>query len=209
MSDLAKNKIKKPFWNTRTLVSCAMLAACAVILIELEISLPFIAPPFYKFDFSELPALIGAFSMGPVAGIIIELIKVLVKLITTTTMGVGELANFVLGCIFIIPAALIYKSKKTKKRAVIGIITGSVLMSLLATIINAFIMIPLYASLFSISVDSIIQMGASIFPFVDSMFDFCLVCVLPFNLIKVLLVSAITMFIYKPLSILIKGISNY
>ncbi|MBR3971888.1 MAG: ECF transporter S component [Ruminococcus sp.] len=207
MSDLAKSK--KPFFNTRTLVSCAMLAACAVILIELEISLPFIAPPFYKFDFSELPALIGAFSMGPVAGVIIELIKVLVKLITTTTMGIGELANFVLGCIFIVPAAIIYKKKKTKKRAVIGVIVGSVLMSVLAVFINAFIMIPLYASLFEMPVETIIQMGAAIFPFIDSMFDFCLACVLPFNLIKVLLVSAITMFIYKPLSILIKGISNY
>ena len=186
-----------------------MLAACAVILIELEIALPFIAPPFYKFDFSELPALIGAFSMGPLAGVIIELIKVLVKLITTTTMGIGELSNFVLGCIFIVPAALIYKKKKTKKRAVIGVITGSIMMSVLATFINAFVMIPLYASLFEMPIDTIIQMGTAIFPFVDSMFDFCLVCVLPFNLIKVLLVSAITMFIYKPLSMLIKGISNY
>ena len=207
MSDLANNK--KTFFNTRTLVSCGMLAACAVILIELEIALPFIAPPFYKFDFSELPALIGAFSMGPLAGVIIELIKVLVKLITTTTMGIGELSNFVLGCIFIVPAALIYKKKKTKKRAVIGVITGSIMMSVLATFINAFVMIPLYASLFEMPIDTIIQMGTAIFPFVDSMFDFCLVCVLPFNLIKVLLVSAITMFIYKPLSMLIKGISNY
>ena len=209
MSDLAKSKNKKPFWDIRTLVSCSMLAACAVILIELEIPLPFVAPPFYKFDFSELPALIGAFSMGPVAGIIIELIKVLVKLITTTTMGVGELSNFILGCIFIVPAALIYQKKKTKKRALVGILVGSLLMSVLATFINAFIMIPLYAALFSMPVEAIIAMGSEIFPFVDSMFDFCLVCVLPFNIIKVLLVSVITMFIYKPLSMLIKGISNY
>ncbi len=209
MSELAKSKNKKPFLNTRTMVSCAMLAACAVILIELEIPLPFIAPPFYKFDFSELPALIGAFSMGPVAGIIIELIKVLVKLITTNTMGIGELANFILGCIFIVPASIIYKKKKTKKRAVVGLLFSGLLMSVLASFINAFIMIPLYATLFTMPVESIIQMGSSIFPFIDSMFDFCLVCVLPFNLIKVLLVSAITMFIYKPLSMLIKGISNY
>ncbi len=206
---MSETKKKNPMLNTRTMVSCAMLAACAIILIELEIPLPFIAPPFYKFDFSELPALIGAFSMGPVAGIIIELVKVLVKLITTNTMGVGELSNFVLGCIFVIPASIIYKQKKTKKRAIIGLATGGVSMAVLATFINAFIMIPLYASLFSMPVDAIIQMGGAIFPFVDSMFDFCLVCVLPFNLIKVLLISAITAFIYKPLSILIKGISNY
>lgn len=209
MSDLAKEKNKKPFFTTRNLVSCGMLAACAVILIELEIALPFIAPPFYKFDFSELPTLIGAFAMGPVAGVIIELVKVLVKLITTTTMGVGELSNFVLGCIFVVPAAIIYKKKKTKKRALIGLIFSSILMSILAIFINAFIMIPLYSSLFEMPVDAIIQMGAAIFPSIDSMFDFCLACVLPFNLIKVLLVSAITMFIYKPLSMLIKGINNY
>ncbi len=206
---MSETNAKKKLFNTRQLVSCAMLAACAVILIELEIPLPFIAPPFYKFDFSELPALIGAFAMGPVAGIIIELIKVLVKLITTTTMGIGELANFVLGCIYIVPAALIYKQKKTKKRAIVALLTGSVSMALLATVINAFVMIPLYAGIFSMPVDAIIQMGGAIFPFVDSMFEFCLVCVLPFNLIKVLLISAITAFIYKPLSILIKGISNY
>lgn len=206
---MSETKSRKSIFNTRTMVSCAMLAACSVILIELEIPLPFIAPPFYKFDLSELPALIGAFSMGPVAGIIIELIKVLVKLITTNTMGVGELSNFVLGCIFIVPASIIYKQKKTKKRALAGLITGGVSMSVLATVINAFVMIPLYSGLFSMPVDAIIQMGSAIFPFVDSMFDFCLVCVLPFNIIKCVLVSAITMFIYKPLSMLIKGISNY
>lgn len=208
MSDLAKSKKKKDFFNPRTLVSCGMLAACAVILIELEISLPFIAPPFYKFDFSELPALIGAFSMGPVAGIIIELIKVLVKLITTSTMGVGELANFVLGCIFVVPAAIIYKKKKTKKRAVIGLVVGGIMMSVLSVFINAFVMIPLYSNIY-MPIDKILAMGADIFPFIDNTFELCLACVLPFNLIKVLLVSSITIFIYKPLSMLIKGISNY
>ncbi len=207
MSEMNKKKCK--FLTTRNLVSCAMLAACSVILIELEIPLPFIAPPFYKFDFSELPALIGAFAMGPVAGVIIELIKVLVKLISTTTMGVGELSNFVLGCIYVVPAAIIYKRKKTKMRAIIAVIISSLSMSILATFINAFIMIPLYATLFNMPMEAIIGMGSAIFPFVDSMFDFCLVCVLPFNIIKCVLVSAITMFIYKPLSMLIKGISNY
>ena len=212
VSELANNKNKKPFLNTRTMVSCAMLAACATILMILEIPLPFIAPPFYEFDFSEIPVLIGAFSMGPVAGIIIEAVKILLNLALngTDTAFIGEIANFVIGCTFVVPAAFIYKHKKTKKSAVTGLIISGLSMSVLAVFINAFVMIPLYCVLDpNITVELILNMGSDIFPFVDSMFDFCLVCVLPFNLIKVVLVSAITMFIYKPLSILIKGISNY
>lgn len=207
MSDMAKSKNKKGFFSTRNLVSCAMLSACAVILMQLEFALPFIAPPFYEFDLSELPALIGAFSMGPVAGVVIELIKVLVKLISTNTMGVGELSNFVLGCILVVPASLIYRRKKTKGMALVSLVVGGVSMAVLATILNAFVMIPLYSTLMNLPVEGIIQMGSAIFPFIDSMFDFCLVCVLPFNLIKALVVSAITIFIYKPLSVLIKGLN--
>lgn len=207
MSEMAKEKSKKKFLTTRNIVSCAMLSACAVILMQLEFALPFIAPPFYEFDLSELPALIGAFTMGPLAGVVIELIKVLVKLITTNTMGIGELSSFVLGCIFVVPASLIYRRKKTKGMAVVALIVGGVAMSILATFLNAFVMIPLYATLFNMPVEAIIDMGGAIFPFVDSMFDFCLVCVLPFNLIKAFVVSVITIFIYKPLSVLIKGLN--
>lgn len=207
MSEMAKDKKKKGFFTTRNIVSCAMLSACAVILMQLEFAVPFIAPPFYEFDLSELPALIGAFAMGPVAGVVIELIKVLVKLISTNTMGIGELSNFVLGCIFVVSASLIYRRKKTKGMAIISLVIGGLSMSILATFINAFVMIPLYAGLFNMSVDAIIEMGSAIFPFVDSMFDFCLVCVLPFNLIKAFVVSVITIFIYKPLSVLIKGLN--
>ncbi len=207
MSEMAKEKNKKGFFTTRNIVSCAMLSACAVILMQLEFAVPFIAPPFYEFDLSELPALIGAFTMGPVAGVVIELIKVLVKLISTNTMGVGELSNFVLGCIFVVPASLIYRRKKTKGMAIISLVIGGFAMSILATFLNAFVMIPLYAGLFNMPVEAIIDMGSAIFPFVDSMFDFCLVCVLPFNLIKAFVVSVITIFIYKPLSVLIKGLN--
>ena len=211
MSDHITNKTKKPFWNTRILVSCAMLAACATILMLLEIPLPFIAPVFYKIDLSELPVLIGAFSMGPVAGVIIEAVKVLLNFVLngTETAGIGELANFVVGCTFVVPAALIYKHKKTKKSAILALIFSGILMSLLSAVINGFIMLPLYSQLMPMPLDSIVAMGTDIFPFIDSVFDFCLVCVLPFNLIKALIVSVITFFIYKPLSMLIKGISNY
>ncbi len=210
MSDLAKTKNKKKFLTTGNLVSCAMLSACATILMLFEIPLTFIAPVFYKIDLSELPVLIGAFAMGPLAGVVIELLKVLLNLVIngTETAFVGEIANFVVGCTFVVPAAIIYKHKKTKGTALLSLLAGGIMMSLLSTIINAFVMLPIYAKLFEMPVSAIIEMGSVIFPFVDSMFDFCLVCVLPFNFIKALVVSAITFFIYKPLSVLIKGLNN-
>lgn len=207
MSETTKSR--KKIFSTRNIVSCAMLSACAIILTYLEFP-TFIAPSFYRFNISDLPALIGGFAMGPVAGVIIELIKSLVMLIinpANPTMGIGELSNFVLGCIYVVPAALIYRSKKTKGRAVISLVTGGLLMAILATFLNAFVMIPLYATAFNMPVETIIEMGTAIFPFVDSMFDFCLVCVLPFNIIKAIVVSVITIFIYKPLSVLIKGLN--
>lgn len=209
MSETAKNKNRRKFFTTSNIVSCAMLSACATILMILEIPLPFIAPTFYKIDLSELPVMIGAFSMGPVAGIVIEAIKVLLNFVLngTETAGIGELANFIVGCTFVVPAALIYKRKKTKKTAILALIVGGVLMSLLSTVINAFVMLPLYSQLMPMPIDRIVAMGAEIFPFVDSLFDFCLVCVFPFNLIKALIVSVITFFIYKPLSVLIKGLN--
>ena len=207
MSEKTKNK--KSIFTTRNIVSCAMLSACAIILTYLEFP-TFIAPSFYRFNISDLPALIGAFTMGPVAGIVIELIKSLVMFLVNPanpTMGVGELSNFVLGCIFVVPASLIYRRKKTKGRAVLALAVGGILMSILATVINAFVMIPLYATVFGMTAENIVNMGTAIFPFIDSMFNFCLVCVLPFNLIKAFVVSVITIFIYKPLSVLIKGLN--
>ncbi|MDO5124021.1 MAG: ECF transporter S component [Eubacteriales bacterium] len=198
---------KEGFFTTRNLVTCAMLGACSTILMLVEFPLPFIAPPFYELDFSEVPALIGGFAMGPIAGVIIELIKILLNLVIngTDTAGVGEAANFILGAIFVTVASLIYKRKKTKKNAFLSLSVGGLAMSLTATVINAFVMIPFYSKFLSIPMDVIIGMGQSIFPIVDNLFMFCLLCVLPFNLIKSILVVAVTMLIYKPMSKVIKG----
>src|SRR5574344_812846 len=112
--------------NVRTMVQIAMLSAVATVLMLVEFPLPFIAPSFYELDFSEVPVLIGAFAMGPLAGAIIELIKILLNFVLNGTMtaGVGELANFLMGCAFVVPAGIIYKKSKTKKNAVIGMVTG-------------------------------------------------------------------------------------
>lgn len=206
-STVAAAKPKNKFFTTRNLVSCAMLSACSALLMLAEFPLPFIAPSFYTLDFSEIPALIGAFSMGPVAGVIIEAIKILLKLIIkgTTTAYVGDLSNFVLGSIFVAVASLIYRVRKKKSFAVLGLAGGGFTMSLLAVFINAFIMIPFFSSMFNLPMDVIIGMGTEIFPVIDNIWSLCLLCVLPFNLIKVLLVSVVTILIYKPLSRLIKG----
>lgn len=197
--------MNKRISNTRKMVVTAMLASVASVLMLIEFPLPFIAPPFYELDFSEIPVLIGAFSMGPVVGVVIEAIKIAVNLIINGTMtgGVGEIANFVIGCSFIIPAAIIYKYNKTKKGAVISMIVGTLSMAILGVFINAYIMLPVYSNIMPI--EQILQMGKDIVPFITDELTFCLFCVLPFNLLKGLLVSTVTGFIYKPLSKIINA----
>ncbi len=186
--------------NTRKLVVTAMLASLATVLMLFEIPLPFIAPPFYEMDFSEVPVLIGAFSMGPGAGVIIEAIKILINLIMngTDTGGVGEIANFVIGCAYILPASIIYRRKKTKGNAILSMVVATVTMAVLSVFINAYVMIPIYSAIMPL--DQIIQMGKDIVPLITNTLTFCVFCVAPFNIIKGVLVSVITTFIYKPLS---------
>ncbi len=186
--------------NTRKLVVTAMLSSIATVLMLVEIPLPFIAPPFYELDFSEIPVLIGAFSMGPMAGVAIEAIKILINLIIngTTTGGVGEIANFLIGCSLVVPAALIYKHKKTKSGAILSMIVGTITMAVLGVFINAYVMIPIYSAFMPL--EQIIQMGKDIVPFIRDTLTFCIFCVAPFNIIKGVLVSVVTTVIYKPLS---------
>ncbi len=192
--------------NTSWLVRVAMLSAVATILMLFEFPLPFIAPPFYEIDFSEVPVFIGAFAMGPGAGVAIEGIKILLNLIIngTVTAGVGEAANFVMGAVFVLPGAFIYKKRKTKSNAVLGLVIGTIVMAVASCFINAFIMLPIYAGAFKMPIDAIIGMATAIWHSVDTMLEFVLLCVAPFNLLKGILVSVITILIYKPVSPLLK-----
>lgn len=182
-----------------TIVKVAMLSAIAVVLMLLEFPLPFIAPPFYEMDFSEVPVLIGAFAMGPLVGIIIEAVKVLLNLVIngTITGGVGEMANFAIGCAFIVPASLIYKFHKTKKSAFIGLGIGMLVMAALGCILNAYVLLPAYGKALNIPIDVFIGMGQAIHPSIDSIMSFVLLTVLPFNILKGLLSSLIVILIYK------------
>jgi len=186
------------------IVKVAMLGAVATVLMLFEFPISFIAPGFYKLDFSEVPVLVGGFAMGPLAGVAIEAVKILLNFLIngTITGGVGELSNFVLGAIFVLPAAISYKKSKTRKSALVGLITGGVLMVILGIFTNAFIMIPLYSKFMPL--EAILAQAAAIWPVVDSVFDFVLLCVVPFNIVKAILVSVITMALYKRLSPLLK-----
>ncbi len=194
-------------YRLRMLTTTAMLGAMAGLLMLLEFPLGFIAPSFYKIDLSEIPVMIGTFAFGPIQGIVIELIKILIKLVIkgTCTGFVGELANFIIGVAMVVPAGLIYKRKKTKKNAIIGMAISTVVMAVVGVFLNAFLMIPLYSAFMPI--EQIIEAGKAIIPWVSDTFTFCLFCVLPFNLIKGIIVSVVVALIYKPLSKLIhKGI---
>lgn len=194
--------------RTRKMVSISMLGAVAVILMLFEFPLPFL-PPFYKIDASELPVLIGAFAMGPLAGVAIELIKILLNLLFdgTTTVFVGEFANFLIGCAYVVPAALVYYRRKSKKRAVLGLVLGTLLCTVVGCLLNAFLLLPAYSKAFHMEMDALIAMGTAANQAVDSLFTFVFFATAPLNLLKCSIVSVITMLIYKPVRKLLLTVS--
>lgn len=191
--------------KTRNLAVCAMMSAISGILMMLEFGLPFV-PFFLKFDFSELPALITSFALGPVYGVAVCLVKNLIKLPTTTTGGVGEIANFIIGAVFVFVAGVIYKKHKDKKHAAIGSLAGSLAMGIMSFPINYFITYPIYSKFMPI--DTIIELYQKIFGGVHTLAQCLIVFNIPFTIAKGLIVSAITILIYKRVSPIIKGRSD-
>ena len=194
----------------RNMVQIGMLAAVATVLMLFEFPLWF-APSFYQLDFSEVAVLIGAFSMGLAAGVVIEALKILLNFLIngTITAGVGELANFIIGCGLIVPAALIYKRHKTKKNAVLGMAVGTVAMTVVGSLINYFVLLPVYSAALPLPMDALIGMGTKINPAIDGLWTFVLFAVAPFNLLKGVLVSLLTLLLYKHISPLLKGRTNH
>ena len=193
--------------KTRTIVEIGMLGAIATVLMLFEFPIPFIAPPFYEMDFSEVPVLVGAFALGPAAGATIELIKILINLMIngTATAFVGEIGNYIIGCSFIIPAAIIYKKKKSKKNAVIAMIAGTLTMAVFGCFLNAYVLLPTYAAAFGMPIDAIVGMGSAINANITNVMTFVVIAVAPFNIFKGIVVSLITMLIYKHISPILKG----
>jgi riboflavin transporter len=185
----------------KTLTKIAALSAVAGVLMLVEMPLWF-APNFYKLDLSEIPVLIGAFAMGPIAGIVIEFIKILLNFVLngTVTGGVGELANFLIGCSFIIPAGLIYKHHKSSKTAVIGMAVGTLTLTVIGAILNYYLLLPVYAKVFGMPIQAFIDMGSVLNPLIIDLKSFILYAVVPFNILKGVVVSAITLLVYKRIS---------
>ena len=192
--------------KVRMMAQMGMLSAIAVVLMLFEIPLPF-APSFYEIDFSKVPVLIGCFTMGPLAGAIIELLKILLNFAIngTATAGVGEVANFLIGCAFVIPAAVIYKKKRTRTGAIIGMVTGTLFMTFIGCFLNAFVLLPTYAKAFGMPIDALVGMGTAVNSHITSLTTFVIFAVAPFNLLKGFLVSLIVFLIYKKISPILKA----
>ena len=192
---------KKNRFTTQSLAKIAILGAIAFILMLLEFPLP-IAPVFYKLDFSEVIVLIGGFALGPLEAVVIEALKNILNIIFTgsSTAYVGELANFIVGSCFVVPASIIYHRNKSIKSALIGSIVGTVCMIVAGALMNALVLIPMYSKLFNLPLETIIGMGAAIVPAINNVFTFVLYCVCPFNLVKGIVVTLLTFVLYKRVS---------
>lgn len=192
--------MKREF-NIKTIAKIAILAAIAVVLMLVDFPLP-VAPSFYKLDFSEVPVLIGAFALGPLEAVCIELVKILLNFLLngTFTAGIGEFANFLMGCAFVVPAGIIYAKNKSRESAIKGLIIGTVFMVIAGDLLNYFVLIPAYVNIVHYPLEAIIAAGQEKFSFINSQLSLVLVCVTLFNTIKGILVSLITAVLYKRVS---------
>ncbi|MDD6441844.1 MAG: ECF transporter S component [bacterium] len=200
MSKETKNKM-----SVKMITQAGMLGAIAVVLMLFEIPLPF-APAFYEIDFSEVPVLVGAFAMGPLAGLLIEFVKILLNLLIngTTTAGVGEIANFLIGISFCLPASLIYRKMHSKKGAIVGLASGTLIMTAAGCFLNAYVLLPAYAKAFEMPIDALVGMGTAVNAKITDLFTFVVFAVAPFNLLKGVLVSLVVVLIYKKISPILK-----
>lgn len=198
--------LRKEDFNTRTMVKISVLGVIAFILMLLDFPLWF-TPPFLKFDVSDVPALIGSFALGPMAGVIVQLVKNLLKILLagTNTAVVGEIANFIVGSVFAYVAGLIYYREKTFKNAVIGLVVGTIAMTVVISIANYYIMIPFYAKAYGMPLDKIITISGAVNKYVVDLKSLIIFAVIPFNLLKGVVVSLITILLYKRVSPILKS----
>lgn len=197
---------KKTKIGIKKMTQIGLLAAIAALLMWFEFPMPF-APPFYKIDLGDVPAMIGTFSMGPVAGVLIQMIKILLKVVMkgSTTWGVGEIASFVIGCAFCIPAGIIYRKKKSRAGALIGMAIGTVVMAVFGAFLNAFVLLPIYARVFMMPMEELINIGSAVNASITDLFSFVMLAVVPFNLVKGIIVSSVVFLIYKKVRVLLKA----
>lgn len=193
--------MKKAKISTHYISKIGILSAIAVVVMLFEIPLPF-APPFYKIDLSEVVVLLGSFSMGPLAGAVIEGIKILLNLLIngTDTAGVGEIANFLIGLSFVLPAAILYHRKKSFKTAIVGMLLGTVVMTVFGSAMNYFVLLPVYSKFYGLPLEALVGMGSAVNGAVTDLKTLVIFATAPFNLLKGVLSSAIVLLTYKKLS---------
>lgn len=182
-------------------VKIAVLAAISVVIMLFEFPLPF-APGFYKLDLSEAVVLMGGFAMGPLAAVIIELLKIALNLVIngTDTAFVGEIANFIIGCALVFPASIIYKYKKNLKSAIIGLIAGTLTLAVVGGIMNYFVLVPAYSYYYGIPLEGIIGAAKAVNPLVVNFETMIIFAVVPFNAVKGIICSALALLLYKRIS---------
>jgi riboflavin transporter FmnP len=174
-------------------------AAIAAVLHILDFPLLFLAPEFYKLDFSELPIMLCGFYLGPSAAVVCEAVKILLKLLLkgTSTAFVGDFANFAVGCSLVLPAAIIYHTKKSRVSALWGLVLGTLILTVFGSAFNAIYLLPKFSQLFGLPLENIIGMGAAINGNISSVSTFVLLAVAPLNLIKGISISVLTLLLYK------------
>jgi len=179
------------------MVKIALLSVISFVIMFIEFPLP-LFPPFLKIDLSDIGALVGAFAFGPLAGMAVELLKNILHLMRTSTGGVGELANFIVGAALVVPAGFIYKRNKSMKTALIGLAVGTITMGLVGAFANYYILIPFYENFMPI--DQIIGMAQAANSLIVDLNSYILYAVIPFNILKGIVVSVLTLLIYKRIS---------
>ena len=191
----------KKLLTTRDITAIAILAAISALLFLVEIPIVL----FYKLDVSNLPVLLGTFAMGPLQGALILLVKSLLGLFHSSSQGVGELADFLMGLAMLLPAGLVYRRHKNRRGAIVGMAVGTLAATLAAVLTNLYLLIPFYGVAYGMPVEAIVSMGQQLIPAIHSAFTFVLLITAPFNLLKWILISVITAVIYKPLSPILHG----
>lgn len=200
LAKLAEKKLAlRTVSSTRRLCLVAICGAVACILHIFDFPLPFLAPGFYKLDFSEVPVMLCGFYLGPSAAVVCEALKIFLKLILkgTSTAFVGDFANFAVGCSLVLPAAILYHTKKTRKSAIFGLITGTIVLTVFGSAFNGIYLIPKFSELYGLPLDAIVGMGTKINGSITSLFTLVLFSVVPLNLIKGAVVSVLTLLLYK------------
>lgn len=195
--------------TVKTIAFIGLMGAVSAVLMLLRFPLPFL-PPFLSFDLSGVMEIMGGYMFGPVAAVLIIIVKILLQLVMqgSLSLGTGELQSFILSCSYVLPALFIYHCRKSKKTAVAGMVVSTIFVSVVAVFTNLYLIIPFYVSLFGMTMDDIITMCSAVNPAVKNTAGMVIMGILPFNLIKYGATSIVTFLVYKRLSRVIRGIIN-